>query len=99
MLASAEVVIPISAMPESTPNPPAATNMQTLALSSAQPARPTASGLPPTPRTIAPYEERMTNRCTTIAIITAATTGNGTTGGFRLMNQSSQSGAFPPGLG
>src|ERR1700758_3684647 len=62
MLASAEVVKPIKARPAKTPKTPAKLNITTLVFSNDQPARPIASGLPPEPRRMAPYEVRIRPR-------------------------------------
>ena len=54
ILASAEVVMPISAMPDRIPNSAVRENITTLMRSSDQPARPMACGLPPAPRNTVP---------------------------------------------
>ncbi len=54
ILASADVVNPISVSPERTPKTPASANMTILVFSSDHPARATAFGLPPEPRKMAP---------------------------------------------
>src|SRR6476619_902842 len=98
MLASADVVMLMRDMPESTPNKPASANSTTLVLSNDQPARASAAGLPPEPRRIAPYDVRMSPRWTIVAIAAAATNGNGTHGIANAEMLWSHWGALPPGL-
>src|SRR3954447_13590025 len=99
MFASADVVMLMSDMPESTPKTPASANSTTLVLSSDQPARASAAGLPPEPRRIAPYDVRIRPKWTIAAIAAAATIGSGTHGVLNADAACSHSGALPPGLG
>src|ERR1700747_358896 len=75
MLASAEVVRPIKARPAKTPKTPAKLNITTLVFSNDQPARPIASGLPPEPRRMAPYEVGIRPRGTRTPIRSAGPIG------------------------
>src|SRR3954447_7196280 len=99
MLASADVVMLMSDMPESTPKNPASANSITLVLSSDQPARASAAGLPPEPRRIAPYDVRIKPKWTIAPIASAATIGKGTNGKLKAAKPCSQAGALPPGVG